>query len=227
MSFQSVADIIVISFQQLWLDFLGFVPTLTAALVVFVVGLIVAAALGSLVEKVVGALKLDMLLSKAGVEEYFSKAGVRLSVGRFFGRLTYWFVLIAFLLATSDILGFFSFSSFLEAVLLYIPQVVVAVLIMLAAIFVANFSRGVVVASAKSADLRSANFLGALTWWALIVFGLMAALSQLGIAITIINALVTGIIGMLALAGGLAFGLGGKEYASDLLKKFRNQVEHK
>ena len=107
MTFQDVVDVLVASFQQLWFDFIGFVPVLTSALVVFIVGLIVAAALGSLIERIVTALRVDALLASAGVDAHFRKAGLKLNVGRFFGRLVYWFVLIAFFLAASDILGFF------------------------------------------------------------------------------------------------------------------------
>ncbi|MBU2101107.1 hypothetical protein KKH05_00045 [Patescibacteria group bacterium] len=227
MSFQDVVDVLVASFQQLWIDFIGFLPTFISALVVFIVGLIVAAAVGQLIERVVGALKLDSLLAKAGAESHFRRAGLKLNVGRFLGRLTYWFVLVAFFLAASDILGFFTLSSFLQAVLLYIPQVVVAVLILLATTIIASFLRGVITASARSGGLTSANFAGAITWWAIVLFGVSAALIQLGIASALVQAFITAVFAMVALAGGIAFGLGGKGYAEHLLKKFREQVEHK
>lgn len=227
MQLQDLLDVVLASFRQLWVDFVDFLPTFISALVVFIVGLIVAAALGSLIERIVSALRLDSLLAGAGVDAYFKRAGMKLNVGRFFGRLVYWFVLIAFFLAASDILGFFTFSNFLGAVLLYIPQVVVAVLIMLATVIIANFLRGVVGASARSGGLESANFLGTLTWWAIVVFGTSAALLQLGIATAIVQAFITAVFAMFALAGGIAFGMGGKDYASHLLKKFRDQVEHR
>ncbi len=227
MSLGNTADILVASFQQLWIDFIGFLPTFISALVVFIIGLIVAAAVGQLIERVVNALKLDGLLARAGMEAPMRRAGLKLSIGRFLGRLTYWFILIAFFLAASDILGFYTVSGFIQAVLLFIPQVIVAVLILLVTVVVANFLRGVVGASAKSGGLETANFLGALTWWALIIFGVSAALMQLNIASALIQALMTAIFAMVALAGGIAFGLGGKEYAEHLLKKFRNQVEHR
>ncbi|MDZ4346142.1 MAG: hypothetical protein U1E51_27330 [Candidatus Binatia bacterium] len=226
MTFQDVVDLLVASFQQLWMDFIDFLPTFTSALVVFIVGLIVAAALGSLVERIIAALRVDSLLAGAGVDAHFRRAGLKLNVGRFFGKLVYWFVLIAFFLAASDILGFFTFSSFLQAVLLYIPQVVVAVLIMLATVIIANFLRSLVRASAKSGGLESANFLGSITWWAIVVFGTSAALLQLGIATAVVQAFITAVFAMFALAGGIAFGMGGKEYAAHLLKRFRDQVEH-
>ena len=222
MTFQDVVDVLVLSFQQLWADFVGFVPTFTSAVVVFIVGLIVAAALGSLIERIVTALRLDSLLASAGVDAHFRKAGLKLNVGRFFGRLIYWFVLVAFFLAASDILGFFTFSSFLQAVLLYIPQVVVAVLIMLATVILANFLRGLVGASARSGGLESANFLGAITWWAIIVFGVSGALLQLGIATALVQAFITAVFAMFALAGGIAFGLGGEGIGGSLFLKFFN-----
>lgn len=215
------------SLQQLWIGFVGFLPLLLGALIVFVIGLIVAAGLGALVERVIAAVKLDALLAKAGVDRYFKRGGVAMNTGRFLGRLTYWFVVIAFFLAAADILRFDALSSFLRAVLLYIPQVAVAVLIMLAAVILGGFLRRLVQASVASAKLHSAKFLGTLTYWAVVVFGFLAALSQLGIATPIVNSLVTGFVAMIALAGGIAFGLGGKDYAGHLVDRFRDQTENR
>ena len=215
------------SLLSLWSAFASFLPALIGAVIILVVGLIVAAGLAALVERIFNVIKADKFVAKAGVEKYFKRAGINLNVSVFFGRLTYWFMIIAFVLAAADILKFDALSSFLRAVLLYIPQVVVAALIMLAAVIVGNFLRSLVKASVLGARLNSANFLGTLTWWAVVVFGIFAALSQLGIAVAIINTLVTGFVVMIALAGGIAFGLGGKEYASHLINRLREQVEER
>lgn len=227
MVIQSWADLLVASFQQVWVQFIGFVPQLLGAVIVFVVGLIVAAGLSALIEKLIGMLKIDKALVKVGVEKYVERAGLRLNSGRFLGQVVYWFIVITFLLASSDLLGFFALSGFLGKVLLYIPQVVIAVLIMLVTVVVANFLRKVVKASVMGAKLHSANFLGAITWYAVIIFGFATSLAQLGLDVTILNTLITGIIAMFAIAGGIAFGIGGKEYASHLIEKFRGQVEHR
>jgi hypothetical protein len=195
------------------------------AFVVLIVGLIVASGLETLVERVVALVKLDKALISLGLEEYFARAGMKVNSGKFLGKLVYWFFVIVFLLAASDILGFYSLSSFLREVLLYVPNVIVAVLIMLASVVIANFLRHLVRASVKSARLHASNFLGALTWWSVVVFGFLTALTQLGIAVQIVNTVVTGIIAMFAIAGGIAFGLGGKDYASSLIDKFRSHVE--
>ncbi|MBI4085345.1 MAG: hypothetical protein HY432_02460 [Candidatus Liptonbacteria bacterium] len=219
---QNWTEIVVVSLQQLWNGVVGVVPSLIGALVMIIVGLIVAYVLGVLVvEKILEALKLDSLLGKLGLTPYFERGGLHLRGARFVGQLVYWFVVIAFLLAASDVLGLFAFSSFLRDVLYYVPNVAMAILIMLAAVVAANFVRRLASASVMSAKLHAAHFLGALAWWAIVVFGFLTALVELNVATSVINTVITGFIAMMALAGGLAFGLGGKDYAASLLNKLR------
>ena len=218
-------DVSLLALQNLWGNVLAFLPELLGAIVVFIVGLIVATGLGALVERIVALFKLDSLLRSIGLEPYFERAGMKLNSARFFGLVVFWFFVIAFLLAASDILRFQAFSAFLQDVLLYIPNIIIAALIMVVTVVAAAFLRNLVRASVLGARLHAANFLGALTWWSIIVFGFLAAISQLGIATDIIQTLITGLIAMVAIAGGIAFGLGGKEYAAHLLDRFRKQVE--
>ena len=222
---QNWTEVVVSSLQNLWLGVAQFVPNLIGALVVFVVGLIVAAGLGTLIEKIFDAAKLDSFLARIGLAPYFERAGLRLRAAHFLGRLVYWFIVIAFLLAASDILGLFALSSFLRDVLAYLPNVAAAVLIMLAAVVLGSFSKRIVSASVISARLHAAHFLGSLTWWAIVIFGFLTALVQLNIATSIINSVITGFIAMLALAGGLAFGLGGRDYAADMIRRLRDHTE--
>ncbi|MEX1014571.1 MAG: hypothetical protein WDZ80_05415 [Candidatus Paceibacterota bacterium] len=218
---QDWISVIVNSLQNLWVGFVGVLGSVIGALVIFLVGLIVASGIGAFVEKIVNLIKLDSLLGSLGVRSYFDRAGINLNSGKFFGKATYWFLVIVFLLAASDILGFSTLSAFLKDVLLYIPNVIVAVLIMLAAIIVGDFLKKLVKSSVKSAKLSGYKFLSSLTWWAVVLFGFFAAISQLGIANDIINAIVFGFVAMIALAGGIAFGLGGKEYASFLVSRLK------
>lgn len=222
---QSWTDVVAASLQNLWYGFVNFIPNFVGAIVVLIIGLIVAAGLGILVEKIFETIHLDGFLEKLGLKPYFERAGLKLRVSYFLGRLVYWFIVIAFLLAASDSLGLYALSGFLTSVLNYLPNVIAAVLIMLAAVVVGGFLRKVVVASVMGAKLNAAHFLGTLTWWAVIVFGFLAALEQLNIAATIIQTIVTGFIAMLALAGGLAFGLGGRDYAHHLLDKLKSRTE--
>lgn len=227
MVIQDWTAVVVNSLQQLWVSFVGVLGNVVGALVVLIIGLVVATGLAALVERIVTLVKLDKALVSLGLKEYFDRAGIQINSGKFLGKLVYWFLVVVFLLAATDILGFYSLSNFLREALLYIPNVIVAVLIMLATFVIGNFMRNLVRASVKGAKLHASNFLSSLTWWAVIVFGFLTALSQLGIAVSIINAVITGIVAMLALAGGIAFGIGGKEYASHLIEKFREHIENR
>lgn len=225
MVIQSWADVLVGSFQALWGGFVGFLPNLIGALIVFIVGLIIANGLGVLARKIIEAIKLDKVLEKAGLSKFFERAGWRIKSGVFIGALVQWFIVIVFLLAATDILKLYGLTSFLQAILLYIPNIIIAVLVMLAAVVVGNFLRGLVLGAVKSAKLQSANFLASLTWWTILIFGFFAALLQLGVAVAIVNTVITGFIAMLALAGGIAFGIGGQKYASDLISRLQGRLE--
>lgn len=212
--------------NQMWIEVVTYVPNLLGAAVVFIIGLIVASGLGTLAEKFTGLLKIDPLLARLGVNKYFDRAGLRMNSAGFVGRLVYWFLVIAFLLAASDILRLDAFSQFLSDVLLYIPNIAVAVMIMLAAVVVGNFLKNVVRSAVAGAKLHGSHFLGSLTWWSVVIFGLFTALLQLGIAIQLLQTLITGFIAMAALAGGIAFGLGGKDYAGELLGKLKRETQN-
>ena len=225
---QNWADVAVASLQQLWWSFVGFLPELVGAVIVLVVGLIVAAGLGMLVEKVLDALRLTALVNKTGVDEYFRRGGLEFNISRFFGRLTYWFIVIAFFLAASDVLGLTRVSDFLyQLVLPFIGRIALAVLILVVTLVAADFLKTVVRASVASAKMHSAKFLGALTWWAVVVLGLFTALSTLGIDTGAIKIVLQGFMVMVALAGGIAFGLGGKDYAAHLVNRLKEDVHHK
>jgi len=218
-------DIILSSLETLWLSFVGFLPTLLAALIVFIIGWLIAIALGKLANRVIRAIKLDALLTKIGFKRVLARAKLKLDSGKFFDELVKWFFIIVFLMAAVDILGLYQVSEFLKGILYYIPNIVVAAVVLLAAVIIANFLQKLVRASVEAAGLHGAGFISGITRWAVLVFGFIAALSHLGIAVTLINTLVIGLIAMLALAGGLAFGLGGKDQAARFLEKLKRDIE--
>ena len=223
----SWTDVVVASFQNAWNVLIGFLPELLGAIIILIIGLLIASILRVIFEKIVDALRIDDLLRKLGVERFVERAGIQLNSGKFVGALVYWFFVVVVVLAISDILGLWGLSTFLNEVLIYFPNIIVAVLILLAALVVANLLRGLVKASVMSARLHASKFLGALTWWSVVLFGFFAALLQLGVAAALIQTIITGFIAMLALAGGIAFGLGGRDYASHLIEKLRDHTENR
>jgi len=219
------SDVLQASFNYLWQGFVGFVPNFLAALIIFILGLVVASGIGRLIENIIDALKIDSLVEKMGARPFFDRAGLRLDSGRLLGELAKWFLVLAFLLAATDILNLTAVSAGIRDLLGYVPNVIVAALIVLAAVVLANFLHRVVQATASGASLKASNLAAAVVKWSVFLFGLLAALSQLRVASNIINIVITGFVAMLAIAGGIAFGLGGKDYATHLLEKFRKEIE--
>jgi hypothetical protein len=226
MVFQNTGVVVANSLQTLWVGVIGFIPELIVALIIFVIGWIIASLLARAVEQVIAAVKLDSALRGAGVEATLTRAGFTLNSGRFLGALVKWFIIVVFLVAALDVLRLDQVTMFLRQVVLgYLPQVIVAVLIMLVAVVIAEAMRKVVVGSAKAAGIRSAGFLGAVTKWAIWIFALLAALLQLGIAVTFLQTLFTGVVVALSLAFGLAFGLGGQSAASRYLDHLQAEMK--
>lgn len=223
MILQTWGDVIVASLQQSWAAVAGFLPLFIGALVIFIIGWVVASALGRLVAEVVKALRVDALLSQLEVEKALERGGVRLNSGAFIGALVKWFLVIVFLLAAVNILGLAQVSDFLGQVLLYIPNVVVAALILVIALKVAEVVERAARASVEAAGMRGA-VVGVMARWAIWVFAVIAALLQLGVATLLLQTVVTGLVAMLALAFGLAFGLGGRDAAAAFIDKMRRDL---
>lgn len=223
----TLGDVIIASFQQVWGGVVAFVPVLIVAIIIFLIGLIIATALGKIVEQIIRTLKIDKALESLGVEEFVNKAGLKLDSGAFLGGLVRWFFIVVFLLAAIDMLGLEQVNIFLNEVLIYLPQVIAAILLLLAAALIAGVMQRVVISSAKAANLDSAGLLGGVTKWSIWIFAILAAIYQLGIAGGLIQTLFTGFVAMLAIAGGLSFGLGGKEAASRYIEKLKADITHK
>src|SRR3989338_8593732 len=216
------------SFNNVWAGIADFIPNLVVAIIIFIIGLLVGSLIGKLVAQIIRALKIDTLLRKANVEEYFIRAGLRLDVARFIGVIVQWFIIIIFLLAALDVIGLTQVTIFLkEALLPYLPQVIVAVLILIAAAIIGDAMKKIVTHSSKAAGIKSANFLGLGTRWAIWIFAILIALSQLGIGQPFTGTLFTGVVIALALAAGLAFGLGGQTAAAQIIEKIRHDISDK
>ncbi len=214
------------SFNELWGGVYPFIPKLVLAIVIFIVGWAVGSLLGQVVAQIVRSLKIDNLLKSAKVDEVLKRAGFNLDSGRFLGALVEWFVILVFLVASLDVLGLTQVNEFLRGVVLtYLPQVIVAVLILLVAVVIASAMQRVVVGAAMAAGIRSANFLGAVTKWAIWIFAVLMALLQLNIAGVLIQSLFQGVVVALSLAFGLSFGLGGQQAAAEFLDKVKSEIK--
>lgn len=221
-------EVLTLSFQNLWIGVLNFVPNLVVAIVILVLGWLIGALLGRAIAQVFRALKIDDALRRAGLETFLRRGGINLDSGAFIGALVKWFVIVVFLVAALDILGLAQVNLFLQEVVLgYLPRVLAAALVLLVAGVIGDVVGRVVVTTARTAGVQSAHFAGAVAKWAIWIFAILVALSHLGIAAAFSQTLFTGFVIAISLAVGLSFGLGGQEAAGRFIEKLRAEMSHR
>src|SRR3989344_2491796 len=221
-------EVVATSLQGLYDKIAGFVPVLVVALVVLILGWIVGIGLGNLVQKVLEALKVDALANNLGLDKLSARTVRKLSVSGFGNWLVKWFFIIATFVAAADFFGLSDGSTFLSGqVIPYFGNVIVAVAILLIGMVGANFLEGVVRHALSAGGLHTSDSLGLITKWAILVFAFLAALNQLGVASGFVHDLFRAVVAMLAIAGGLAFGLGGRDHAKHVLDSIEKDLSKK
>jgi hypothetical protein len=211
--------------ENLYLGFIDFLPNFLVAVIVLVVGWILAVSISKLIKSLLLSAKVDEFGNRLGLDQISARTSVQMSVAGTIAWLVKWFILVAIFLAAADILGLDQISNFLRDVLGYIPDVVAGAAILMAGLLLARFLSRLVRHSVQAAGLGSADLLAAVTQWAIVVFTVLATLQQLGVAPAFVQTLYTGFIAMLAIAGGLAFGMGGRDHASRALDKIERDIK--
>lgn len=215
------------SFQGLWSGVIMFIPNLIVALIILLVGWGVGLIVSHAIMKFMAMIKFDEALKRAGFENLVKKAGLNLNSGKFIGKLFEYFIVIAFLIASFDVLGLTQVTGFLQQIVLgYLPQLIIAIFILLVGSIVGDVMSRIVMASSRTAGLTSANLLGTVTKWGIWVFAILVALSQMGIAGAFIQTLFTGFVVAVSLALGLSFGLGGQNAAAKTVEKIQNEIRN-
>jgi len=216
------------SLLAVWFGVLNFLPKFIIAVLIFIAGWIVAFIIERLIEGLFKSFKVDTLLKSTGVEDVIERSGHKLNSGRFVGSLVKWFVIVVFLIASFDVLGLKEVNTFLKDVVLsYLPQVIIAVLVLMVSVVIADAVQKIVTASARAAHVKSAVLLGTVAKWSIWIFAVLTALFHLGVAPALIQTLFMGVVVAGALATGLSFGLGGKEVAGRILEKLVHTVSDK
>jgi len=193
--------------------FLSYVPQLLGAIVILIVGYIVARVLQSVVARLLQAIGFDNWMERGGIKQFFDRAQTRETPATVLGRLVFWFVFIIAITMAADALGIQQVSEVLAQLIAYIPSIIAAILILVLAALLANFLAGVV-RGATGSDL-----LANIARYAIIVYAVFAAITELGIAVQLTAPTFLIILGAVALAAAIAFGLGGREVAKDILEK--------
>lgn len=222
------ATILATTVQSMWIELARVMPSMLVALVLLILGWIVGMGLARIVSQVVDTLKVDAALRSAGVDKLVERAGHTMNAGAVLGGLVKWFVIAIFLVAALEVLNLTQVTAFLsQVVFFYLPQVIVAVLILLIAAVVADFTQGVVVSAAKAAEIGSPYFVGSVARWSIWIFAILAALDQLAVASAFVQTLFTGIVVAVSLALGLSFGLGGQQAAGRYIERVSAELGKK
>jgi len=202
---------------QLLNEVLLFLPRLITFAVILLIGYIIARIVRTLLTKGLRAIHFDDVADRAGVTRALQLAGTRLDAAAVLAAVAFWWIFLVFIEMAVNALGLTQISDFINAVLGYLPNVFVAILILIIGSLLANVVAGVVRGAAGEAGLTTAGLLADVARWAILVFAFLAALTQLNVAQNMVFILFAAFVGMIALAGGLALGLGGVDSARSLL----------
>jgi small-conductance mechanosensitive channel len=198
-----------------------YLPRVLGALIVILIGVLVAWAVKTVIVRVLKFIRLKPYTDAIGLNKVFPE---KLEIVELLGDLAKWIVIIVFLLPALQILNLSGINDLMAKVVAYIPNVVVAVVILIVGAIVADLVSRVVESGAQTIGAKTAAVAADVARWSVIVFVVLAALLQLGIATTIIDRLVTGFVALIAIAGGLAFGLGGQDAAKEVIARLRKNL---
>jgi Conserved TM helix len=212
------ADAVVLALSGALNDLVAFLPRLLGALLILLVGWLLAKAVEALVAKGLRAVRFNQVADRAELDQFLDRAGVRLDPASVVGKLAYWFLLLIFVGAAFNAFGLTQVSAVINQILAYLPNVVVALVVLLVGALLAQLAANLVRGASGTARVGDPGLLAALARAAVLVFAVLIALDQLNIGEAIVNTLFMAVVGMLALAGALAFGLGGRDVAARVLE---------
>lgn len=220
-------EAVFVAAANIFTQFFNFLPSLFGALLIFVLGLILAKWAKAIIVKVLSAVKLDKVLRKIGLEPFLSQADIKLKSEVIIGEIARWLIIIVFFIAGVNVLGLTTIGSVLASVLSYVPTIVSAILILTIGVLLAGLIESLIKGTVNQIDPKTGRLLSKVASYLVIVVAALAAINELGIAQSLINILFIGIITTLALGIGLAIGLGAKDLASKMLMDWYNKGKKK
>ena len=218
-------EVTIQALQNLWHGFLVFIPVLLGAIIIFMIGWFISVGIGKLVSEVLKKLKFNQLFEKEDWKKVFKKAEIKVDASGFIGAIVKWVLIIVFLLIAVEILGLPHFADFLRSVLAYLPNVIVAALIFVVTVILADIVEKLVRAAVEGIKVGYGQVVSAIVKWSIWVFAVLAILYQLGIARPFMEILFSGFVAMLVISLGLAFGLGGKDVAAEVLQDLKKKLK--
>ncbi|PKQ60840.1 hypothetical protein BZG02_17710 [Labilibaculum filiforme] len=216
-------QVLLESSQQFLNEFARAIPQIIGAIIVLIIGWLIAKLIKRIFVKLMMLVKLNWLTEKSGVEKFLKDGGVKITAVDLIGSLIYWIIMLFVIMAALNTLQLTSAQDLFNQIILYIPNIIVSILILLLGLYAAKFVSQAIAVTLKNMHEASSHLIEKITYYAIIVLTIFIVLSQLNIAENIVTIAFLLILGAFCLAFGLAFGLGGKEYAASLLKKLQEE----
>lgn len=200
-----------------------FLPSVIISVIVFALGWTFGSILGKAVKHFISVLRIDSALHKAGLDTISDRAGIKISIAGFLGTTVKWLIIVSFTIASSEILGLTQVTQLLRDILMYIPQVIIAALVLVISALIGDFVARIISHSTKATGIQGEFASKVAKWSIIIVGGVFPALTQLRIAQGLVEVLFTGVVFALSLSLGLAFGLGGRDAAARAIEKIQQK----
>jgi len=216
---QQQLDVFVTSLTSFWTQLATFIPQLLAALLLLFVGWLLANLARTGVIKLLDVLRFDSLAEKTGIEAFLKQGNLDVSLSRLMAKLIYWIIIFIVVVTVANSLGLHMVAELFNKVVLYLPNIIVAILVLVFGVLVARFINRLVFAYLNNIGVQGALTISTLSEYAVIVFVVFVALEQLAIGTTLLTAAFQIGFGAIGLALALAFGLGGREWAAGVIKK--------
>jgi Conserved TM helix len=198
--------------------FMGVIPKLFAFAVILIIGWLIAAAVAGVVAGVLRGLRFNDLAQRSGFSASVQNTGARTDASGFIANIARWFIRLITLIVAFDALGLPAVSQVLQQMLLWLPNAAVALAILVIGGLAAGWLAGLVRGATASAELGNPDVLANITRGVVLAFTVLVAVNQLGVATDLVQTLFMGVVGALTLALGLAFGLGGRETAGEIVR---------
>lgn len=208
---------LIAAMTALWTKVAGFIPNLFVALILVLLGFVVAKLLDTLLSKLLGKIGLDRLMTGTGLTKLLGRVGIQVPVSTLIGKIIYWFVLLIFMVSAAESLGLERVSSTLDVLALYLPKVFGAALVLLAGVLLAQLVSGLVRGAAEGVGLEYAHGLGRIAQGLVIIISISVAIGQLEIKTDLLNNVIAIVLISVGLAVALALGLGSRDIASQIL----------
>jgi hypothetical protein len=199
---------------------LAAVPRIIGFLIIVAIGWFIAALIAKAVAALLRSIRFNDMAERSGFAGFVANTGVETDSSGFVADIAKWFVRLMALVVGFDALGLPAVSDVLRQLLLWLPNLAVAIAVLILGGLAANWLAGLVRGAAAKADLGSPDLVATIARVAVWAFAIVAALNQIGIARELVNTLFMATVGAVALALGLAFGIGGRDTAAEVVRNW-------